>query len=137
MFLDPGWISAEMRNLFTDASGTHGFGGYFNGSWFRGSWLPHQELPQCSIQWQEPFAIVAAAHVWGHKLAGHRIRFHCDNQAVVHAWSGQFSRDPKIMSLLWELLYAAACNNFTIQLLHVPSKHNPLADALSRNQLSR
>eukprot|EP00731_Ephydatia_muelleri_P009454 Em0005g40a len=89
MFLDPGWISAETLNLFTDASGIHGFGGYFNGSWFRGSWLPHQELSQRSIQWQELFAIVAAAHAWGHKLAGHRIRFHCDNQAVVHAWSGR------------------------------------------------
>ena len=137
MFLDPGWISAETLNLFTDASGIHGFGGYFNGSWFRGSWLPHQELSQRSIQWQELFAIVAAAHAWGHKLAGHRIRFHCDNQAVVHAWSGQSSQDPKIMSFLRELFYAAACNNFTIQLVHVPGKHNPLADALSRNQLSQ
>ena len=80
MFLDPGWISAETLNLFTDASGIHGFGGYFNGSWFRGSWLPHQELSQRSIQWQELFAIVAAAHAWGHKLAGHRIKFHCDNR---------------------------------------------------------
>ena len=41
MFLDPGWISAETLNLFTDASGTHGFGGYFSGPWFRGSRLPH------------------------------------------------------------------------------------------------
>ena len=50
MFLDPGGISADTLNLFTDASGTHEFGAYFNGSWFRGSWLPHQELSQRSIQ---------------------------------------------------------------------------------------
>ena len=36
------------------------------------------------------------------------------------------------MSLLRELFYVAACNNFTIQLVHVPGKHNPLTDALSR-----
>ena len=129
MFLDPGWISADTLNLFTDASGTHGYGAYYNGSWFRGSWLPHQELSQRSIQWQELFAIVAAAHTWGHKLAGRRIKFHCDNLAVVHAWNGQSSKDPTV--LLRELFYVAARNNFTIQLVHVPGKHNPLADALS------
>ena len=88
MFLDPSWTDADTLNLFTDASGTRGFGAYFDGSWFRGSWLAHQELSQRSIQWQELFAIVAAAHTWGHRLAGRRIRFHCDNQAVVHAWMG-------------------------------------------------
>ena len=32
MFLDPGWISADTLNLFTNASGTLGSGAYFNGS---------------------------------------------------------------------------------------------------------
>eukprot|EP00731_Ephydatia_muelleri_P022003 Em0014g594a len=71
MFLDPSWTDAD---TFTDASGTLGFGAYFDGSWFRGSWLPHQELSQRSIQRQELFAIVAAAHTWGHRLAGCCIR---------------------------------------------------------------
>ena len=31
----------------------------------------------------------------------------------------------------------AACNDFTIQLVQVPGKHNSLADALSRDMLSR
>ena len=39
MFLDPSWTDADTLNLFTDASGTLGFGAYFDGSWFRGSWL--------------------------------------------------------------------------------------------------
>ena len=92
MFLDPSWTDADTLNLFTDASGTLGFGAYFDGSWFRGSWLPHQELSQRSIQWQALFAIVAAAHTWGHRLAGRRIRFHCDNLAVVYTWNGQSPR---------------------------------------------
>eukprot|EP00731_Ephydatia_muelleri_P028107 Em0019g980a len=137
MFFDHSWTDADTLNLFTNASGTLGFGAYFDGSWFKGSWLPHQELSQRSIQWQELFAIVAAAHTWGHRLAGRRIRFHCDNLAVVHAWNGQSSRDTAIMVLLRELFYVAARSNFTVQLVHVPGKHNSLADALSRDMLSR
>ena len=137
MFLDPRWTDADTLNLFTDASGTLGFGAYFDGAWFRGSWLPHQDLSHRSIQRQELFAIVAAAHTWGHKLAGRRIRLHCDNLAVVYAWDGQSPRDTAIMALLRELFYVAARNIFTVQLVHVPGKHNSLADALSRDMLSR
>ena len=35
VFLDPNWKDAEAINLFTDASGTLGYGAYFNGAWFR------------------------------------------------------------------------------------------------------
>ena len=30
--------------LYTDASGTIGYGGYFNRKWFQGRWLPHMQL---------------------------------------------------------------------------------------------
>ena len=131
MFLDPDWTSANTLNLFTDASGTSGYGAYFNGSWFRGSWLPHQQLGMRSIQWQELFAIVAAAKAWGPRLAKCRVRFHCDNQAIVYAWSGQSSKDVAIMKLLRELFFTAANHNFSVQLVHIPGQHNPVADALS------
>ena len=137
MFLDPEWISADSLHLFTDASGSHGFGTNFDGSWCRGSWLPHQRLPHHSIQWQVLFAILAAASTWHHKLAGRRVIFHCDNLAVVQAWSGQSSRDPALMVLLRELFFVPAQSNFTIQLVHVPGKHNVLADALSRDLMSK
>ena len=137
MFLDPDWTSANTLNLFTGASGTSGYGAYFNGSWFRGSWLLHQRLGERSIQWQELFAIVAAAKVWGPHLAKHHVRFHCDNQAIVYAWSGQSSKDVAIMTLLTELFFTAPHHNFSVQLVHLPGQHNPLADALSHNILSR
>ena len=86
------------------------------------------------IQWQELFAIVTAAKMWGPQL---RVRFNCDNQAIVYAWSGQSSRDVAIMKLLRVLFFTAACHNFSVKLVHIPGLHNPLADALSRNLLSR
>ena len=46
-----------------------------------------RQLTELSIPWQELFAIVAAACTWGHLLQGQRITVHCDNMAIVQAWS--------------------------------------------------
>eukprot|EP00731_Ephydatia_muelleri_P034096 Em0047g15a len=100
MFLDPEWTAADSLQLYTDASGSLGFGAYFNGAWFRGDWQPHQRLPLRSIQWQELFAIVAAASTWGHLWAGLRIHFHCDNLPIVQAWARQSAKHPDLMRLL-------------------------------------
>ena len=39
-------MGSEMciRDRYTDASGTIGYGGYFNWKWFQGRWLPHMQL---------------------------------------------------------------------------------------------
>ena len=86
------------------------------------------------IQWQELFAIVAVAKAWGLCLAKRRVRFHCDNQAIVYAWSGQLSKDVAIMKLLRELFFNAANHNFSVPLMHIPAQHNPfgLCAVLSR-----
>eukprot|EP00731_Ephydatia_muelleri_P017502 Em0010g600a len=73
MFIVPEWKDAESFQLYTDASTSFGFGAYLDGAWFRGDWRPHQQLPKCSIQWQELFAIVSAARSWGHLQAGQYI----------------------------------------------------------------
>ena len=96
MFIAPEWKDADSFQLYTDASGSFGFGTYLDGAWFRGDWQPHQQLPKRSIQWQELFAIMAAALTWGHFLAGQRIRFHCNNLPIVQAWTNQSSRHPGI-----------------------------------------
>ena len=70
MFIAPEWKDADSFQLYTDASGSFGFGAYLDGAWFRGDWQPHQQLLKRSIQWQELFAIVAAALTWGHLLHG-------------------------------------------------------------------
>ena len=134
MFIAPEWKDADSFQLYTDASGSFGFGAYLDGAWFRGDWQPHQQLPKRSTQWQELFAIMAAALTWGHLLAGHHIRFHCDNLPIVQAWTNQSSRHPGIMDHLRTLFFIAARNNFTVSLVHLPGRLNCIADALSRNQ---
>lgn len=89
-----------------------------------GSWSLHQELSQRSIQWQELFTILAAAKVWGPHQAGRRVRFHCNNQTIVYAWSGQSS---DVTKLLRELFFITAHHDFAVQLVHITSQHNALS----------
>ena len=91
-FLEPQWSSPASLNLSTDASGSHGFGAYFDRAWLRGTWPPHQTLPRRSIQWQELFVILVAASAWSQRLCSRHVTLHGDNQAVVQAWSGLSSR---------------------------------------------
>ena len=78
-FLEPQWSSPASLKMYTDASGSHGFGAYFDRAWLRGTWSPHQTLPHHSIQWQELFTILVAASAWSQKLCSRRVTFHCDN----------------------------------------------------------
>ena len=101
-------------------------------------WQPHQHLSKTvSIQWQERFTILAAALTWCHRWRNKRIKFHCDNQAIVFAWQVKNSKQPKLMSLLRRLSLTAADNNFTVTLHHLPGKLNSIADALSIQQFTR
>ena len=43
-FLDTTVTLSPDMNLYTDASGAIGFGGYFNGKWFQGRWPPLMQL---------------------------------------------------------------------------------------------
>lgn len=63
LFVDKIATAAADLELYTDASGTHGCGAFYRGAWFHYDWQPSQQLR--SIQWQELFAILAAALTWG------------------------------------------------------------------------
>ncbi len=89
-FLDPTWTPASELQLYTDASGTLGFGGYWNGAWFSQPWPPH--LAAKPIEWKELYAVVIACEVWGSRWSGKRILFHCDNLAIVRIWESELSR---------------------------------------------
>ena len=92
--------------LYTDASGAHGYGAYFQGHWFRGDWTLSQKLVtnnDTSIAYQELFPIILAASVWGHAWSQKRILFYCDNEAMVTAINKCTSRSPLMAKLLRKL----------------------------------
>jgi hypothetical protein len=80
-------IPANSMQLYTDASSTLGFGGFFNGDWFCDRWpddLPSEQVKDISMALRELYPIVVAAILWGHNWSTKRILFSCDNLAAVN-----------------------------------------------------
>ena len=135
MFLDNAPISADDLALFTDASGTRGYGGYYQGNWFASAWDPGllQSIEsELSIAFQELYPIVVAAMLWGNTWSRKRILFHCDNLAVVHILNKGRSPCKSIMKLMRRLVIVAANNSFHFLAIHLPGHSNQIADSLSR-----
>ena len=137
LFLYQNEIAATELGLVTDASSSIGWGGgaYFisSGRWFQGRWSA-EEATQ-SIQCKELFAILAACSTCGHHWPCHRIRFHCDNSAVVACLASGTCKSPPVVSLLRRLFLVCAKYNFPVAAQHLPGSSNTIADALSRFRL--
>ena len=138
-FLNKAWESSLNLHLFTDASGSRGFGGIYGSQWFQGTWLAHQTLssPGVSIAWQELYAIVVACAIWGPEWTRKRILFHCDNSAVVSIINTKRSKSERVMSLVRKLTLLTLQYSFYFKAVHVPGAMNEVADSLSRFQGDR
>ena len=128
-WLFPGMSASPDLEVTSDASGSLGYGAYFNGEWFSGSWATSQAF--YSIAYKELFPVVVAARVWGPHFARRHILFRSDNEAVVYILNSRTSKIPDLMRLLRHLLSSAARFNFSFASQHVPGIHNCIADALS------
>ena len=140
LFLENNVTLAHDMHLFTDASSTCGFGGYFKGKWFMGEWpVEIQQLNNKSVSMAllELYPIVIASLLWGASWSRKRICFHCDNLATVHILSKRRSKTPMIMKLMRRLTWLAAKHNFFIYSKHIPGVQNDISDALSRFQVNR
>ena len=137
-FLESSSTPTADLELYTDAAGSIGFGGYLQGKWFQGHWPPHMRLSReqgISIEWQELFPIVVACSIWHPFLAGKRLQFWCDNQSVVSIINSGHSKVPRIMELVRKLVLLSMQHNFLVRARHVPGVSNEVADALSRFQM--
>ena len=91
---DPHGTRAPNLELFTDASGSIGYGMFYAGCWIADPWPPEsinpmeRALPHCSL-----------GLLLGDQWSGVKLLFHCDNQAVVDIWASGSSRDPLTMHL--------------------------------------
>ena len=129
LFLDD---SPTDAGLFTDASGSIGFGGFFQGRWFQGHWSDIQNLPPNPlIAFKELLPTVIAAILWGDDWQKRKLVFYSDNQATVHILNKKSSRCPFIMRLVRRLVIGATLGNFTFEGRHIADHTNSLADSLS------
>ena len=127
-------------HLFTDASKI-GFGGIYGNRWIQARWPPGMAALNrgraIDIDYLELFAIYAACATWGHLWAGKRIVIHTDNMPITDVWQAGTSKSPSLMTLVRQLFFEAAHNQFTLSLKYIPGKRNTIADDISRFQVER
>lgn len=138
-FLSSSWTTSATPSLFTDASGSIGFGGIFGSQWFQGTWQSHQQLghPGISIAWQELYALEVACQFWASVFSNKRILFFCDNQSVVNIVNSKRSHVPRVMDLVRHLTLLTLKFNFYVRTQHIEGKRNEITDSLSRFQMDR
>ena len=128
-FLFPDWTPSPDLELFTDASGTLGWGAFNSGRWLQGTWSPEQLAH--SIEWKELYALVTAYCTWGKEWRQLRITMHCDNKAVVDCIRSGTSKSPPVMTLIRGLFFVCARFNFNVTAAHIAGQSNCIADSLS------
>ena len=98
LVLDTHWTSGPSMNLYTDASGSEGWGAFWCGRWLQAGWSLAQSIRP--ILWKELFAVVNAINMWGHQWAKQKILLHCDNEAVVEIWHKGSTHNTETMALV-------------------------------------
>lgn len=141
VFHDRFWVSNEDVQLFSDSAGgpNLGFGIYFKGRWCQAKWPEswHFRGFTSDITVLELFPILVAVFVWGTHLVNKKIRFNCDNMAVVEILNKLSSKSELVMCLVRLLTLHCMKLNILIKASHVPGHNNKICDALSRFQQTR
>lgn len=135
-FLHPGITATPDFTVYSDASGSWGYGAWCDPPrrWFQGQWP--QLWQDENITAKELLPIVLAAAVWGPLWQGKSVRFRCDNAAIVHVMHTSKSSEPLVMQLIRGLHLFAMEHAFHFSALHIAGKENGPADALSRDHTS-
>ena len=127
-FLSDDWHDSHQLQLYTDASGTLGFGAVFRKNWCYGEWPDSWRLH--NIAFLEFYPIVLSLHLWGHEMKNRRVLFFTDNEALVHVINRQSCRDKDLMFFVRELVLVCLRHNVHFKAKHILGLHNKLADSV-------
>ena len=106
MFYDNSYTSNYNMELYTDASSTKDYGGYFQGKWFSSSWPNDISSPKdkhLSMAFLELYPIVVASLLWGSEWKCEKIFCWCDNEATVAIVRKGRSKSIEIMKRVRQL----------------------------------
>ena len=131
--LEDQWLTSTSLSLYTDASGSWGYGAILGSKWFHGKWPT--EWKKLNIIILELFPIVVALEIWGPMIANKCILLFTDNLALVEVINKQSSKDVKLMVLVRHLVLNCLRLNILFRAKHVPGSRNVLADHLSRGRI--
>jgi hypothetical protein len=141
VFHDRFWVSNEDVQLFTDSAGGsgRGLGIFFQGHWCQAKWplTWHKKGITKDITVIELFPILVAVFIWGSELKNKKIKFRCDNEAVVHILNTLTSKSDNVMCLVRKLTLECLKLNILVRAEHVPGTLNTVCDALSRFQVAK
>ena len=73
-FLDDNFLTGDHLHLYTDASGSIGFGALYGAEWFYGQWTVSWRSYNISVL--ELYPIMAAVIVWGGRWANRSVCFY-------------------------------------------------------------
>ena len=133
-FLDLKFLSQNTLQLYTDASSTIGYGGYFGSKWFAGKW-PDTCLG-LNIALLEIYPICLAFKLWSSELSNKCIILNSDNMAVVHILNTFTSKDQSILKILRVIVLQCMFHNILIRAKHIPGVNNTCSDLLSRDRVT-
>ena len=85
-----------------------------------------------NIAYTEMMNILVALIVWHNQWSGHKVLIKCDNQAVVSVLTTGKTRDSTLAKYARNIFLSLSACNVDIMVIHVPGKMNPVADLLSR-----
>ena len=135
LFVDQVIFSTHELGLFTDASGSIGYGAVWGNEWFQGLWSSWWVKQNITLL--ELYPIVVAIEIWGSQLMNRRVVLHTDNLALVSVLHKQTSKEPLVMVLVRRLVLQCLKCNLVLTARHIPGLENKAADALSRFQMAR
>ena len=125
-------------DMYSDASRNFdlGFGAYCGTEWTFGQWnLTFMKLNEPSIEYLELFAV--AVLNWIKLFRNNRICLHCDNEAVVFMINSNTSKCKHCMKIIRLIVLECMVYNVRVTALHIRTKANGKADALSRLDFKR
>jgi hypothetical protein len=123
------------RHLYTDSSGSLGYGGVMGSEWFFGSW-DDPWWQQRNIMLLELYPIWLAVRVWQSRLRNSVLMVHTDNAALVPVLSRWGTKLHEANALLRDICLQCMNANIVLRVCHIPGVDNVLADSLSRLQVA-
>ena len=129
-------LVADEIDMYSDASGTIGFGAWCGNDWMYNLWdNKFIKKYKPSIEYLELFGVVAGVLTWIHRFKNMRVILFCDNETVVNMINLTTTSCRNCMVLIRILVLKGMIENVRIFCRHVAGKKNILADNLSRNRL--
>lgn len=137
------------HHMYSDAS-LKGWGVMLGRDWLSGSWDVNEHLnfksscnhiiapsSDCNLDYKninelELWPIFVAVSTWCHRLQHKTLILHSDNTQVVALLTNYVSTNANCLRMLRDLFWVLVYNDIHLEVYHISSEKNVLADTLSR-----